>query len=251
MQSRLGIHRRRLGRLLDAVQDEVIGRGDKTLRRARTRLCPRAGSVGRRRQRVPHLQELTHGTRRGPWPPEAHQDKPSSRKNGRTIRQELDGARLDDTAPRKWRRWRPASARADLLRQVHALGRSRLPVWEGEPDNIIGVLTTREMLAPALMDSGPSTCGRCCARRPWSGTDRSALDVVDRLRIAPAHMVLVYDEYGHFEGIITPIGHARGDRRRVSGQRRRRAEGWCVRTDGSYLVDGWDCPWTVRGTCCR
>ena len=29
VQSRLGIHRRRLGRLLDAVQDEVIGRGDK------------------------------------------------------------------------------------------------------------------------------------------------------------------------------------------------------------------------------
>ena len=28
-QSRLGIHRRRLGRLLDAVEEEFLGRGDK------------------------------------------------------------------------------------------------------------------------------------------------------------------------------------------------------------------------------
>ncbi len=32
-----------------------------------------------------------------------------------------------------------------------------------------------------------------------------ALDVIDRLRKSPIHMLLVYDEYGHFKGIITPM----------------------------------------------
>ncbi len=30
-----------------------------------------------------------------------------------------------------------------------------------------------------------------------------ALDVIEALRQTPAHMVLVYDEFGHFEGIVT------------------------------------------------
>jgi putative hemolysin len=34
---------------------------------------------------------------------------------------------------------------------------------------------------------------------------QSALEVGDRLRTSPAHMVLVYDEHGHFEGIVTPM----------------------------------------------
>jgi putative hemolysin len=35
-------------------------------------------------------------------------------------------------------------------------------------------------------------------------SDRTgALDVIQSLRKSPAHMVLVYDEYGHFEGIVT------------------------------------------------
>ncbi len=34
---------------------------------------------------------------------------------------------------------------------------------------------------------------------------QDALEVVDRLRTAPAHRVVVFDEYGHFEGIVTPM----------------------------------------------
>lgn len=35
---------------------------------------------------------------------------------------------------------------------------------------------------------------------------QSALEVVVRLRKAPAHKVRVYDKYGHFERIIIPMG---------------------------------------------
>jgi putative hemolysin len=44
------------------------------------------------------------------------------------------------------------SEKTELLQRIHDLSRSRLPVWEGDVDNIIGVLTTRDILAPALMN---------------------------------------------------------------------------------------------------
>lgn len=38
------------------------------------------------------------------------------------------------------------SEKANLLQHLHDLSRSRLPVWEGDVDNIICVLTTRDIL---------------------------------------------------------------------------------------------------------
>ena len=51
-------------------------------------------------------------------------------------------------------------------------------------------------------------------------------------------MALVFDEYGHFEGIVTAGRHPRGDHRRFQEE-----EGdepaFVIREDGSFLVSGW------------
>ena len=124
-----------------------------------------------------------------------------------------------------------------LLQCLHDLSRSRVPVWDGEVDNIIGVLTTRDILAPVLMNE-PFDLRALLREAPVVRDGKSALEVVDRLRTAPAHMVLVYDEYGHFEGIITPMDvltaiagefpdHVTDEPKVVT------------RADGSYLIAGW------------
>lgn len=124
-----------------------------------------------------------------------------------------------------------------LLQRLHDISRSRVPVWDGEVDNIIGVLTTRDILAPALMNE-QFDLRTLLREAPVVRDGKSALEVVERLRAAPAHMVLVYDEYGHFEGIITPMDvleaiagefpdHATDEPKIVT------------RTDGSYLIAGW------------
>jgi putative hemolysin len=129
------------------------------------------------------------------------------------------------------------SDRAKVLRQFDAVGRSRLPVWDGDMDNVIGVLTTLDLLSVAFGDAAFDL--RALLRgAPVVRDGQSALDVVDRLRTAPAHMVLVYDEYGHFEGIITPMDVLEAiagefpddptDEPKV-----------VTRADGSYLVAGW------------
>ncbi len=86
-----------------------------------------------------------------------------------------------------------SSDKAALFQQLHDLSRSRLPVWESDVDNIIGVLMTRDILAPALMNE-PFDLRALLREAPVVRDGQSALEVVDRPHTAPAHMELVYDE---------------------------------------------------------
>lgn len=130
-----------------------------------------------------------------------------------------------------------SSNKAELLQNLQDLSRSRLPVWDGDVDNIIGVLTVRDILVPAMLDS-PIDLRTLLREAPVVGDGQSALDVVDRLRTAPTHMVLVYDEYGHFVGIITPMNVLEA----IAGEfPDEGADEPKVVTsaDGSYLIAGW------------
>ncbi|WP_108483472.1 hemolysin family protein [Oceaniglobus ichthyenteri] len=126
---------------------------------------------------------------------------------------------------------------AEILQRLQGVNRSRLPVWDGNVDNIIGVLVIRDILAPTLLNTPFDL--RALLRDVRVVRDgQSALEVVERLRTAPAHMVLVYDEHGHFEGIITPMDvleaivgdfpDAITDEPKV-----------VRKADGTYLVAGW------------
>lgn len=129
------------------------------------------------------------------------------------------------------------SDKTELLQRLHDLSRSRLPVWEGNADNIIGVLATRDILGPLLMEE-PFDLRALLREAPVVRDGQSALDIVDRLRTAPAHMVLVYDEYGIFEGIITPMDILEA----IAGEFPDSVTDEpkvVTRADGSYLVAGW------------
>jgi putative hemolysin len=124
-----------------------------------------------------------------------------------------------------------------LLQALILYNRSRMPVWEGNPDNIIGVLTSRDTLAPAMKE-GPFDLRSLLRDAPVMQEWQSGLDVIDRLRGAPAHMVLVYDEYGHFSGIVTPMNILEA----IAGEFPDEGEDEpkiMMRDDGSWLVAGW------------
>ncbi len=92
-----------------------------------------------------------------------------------------------------------ATIRKLLLETQH----SRLPAGEGSVDAMVGVVQTRELLAAAL--SG----GRIDPRRhvrtaPIVHDQADALDVLATLKEADVPVALVHDEYGHFEGLVTP-----------------------------------------------
>jgi len=80
---------------------------------------------------------------------------------------------------------------------------SRLPVGEGSVDSMIGVIQSRELLAAAL--SGKALDARSHVRAaPIVHDQADALDVLATLKESDVPVALVHDEYGHFEGIVTP-----------------------------------------------
>ena len=80
---------------------------------------------------------------------------------------------------------------------------SRLPVGEGAVDNMVGVVKTRDLLAALL--SGQSYEPRKHMRSaPIVHDQADALDVLTTLKESEVPVALVHDEYGHFEGIVTP-----------------------------------------------
>lgn len=141
-----------------------------------------------------------------------------------TPRHEVDLVDVTDTA-------------AQVVRRFRETKRSRLPVRDGEEDNVIGVLSSRDFLEQR--PRGESFDLRSLIiPAPVVRDGQAALDVIETLRAAPAHMALVYDEYGHFEGIVTAMdvleaitggfGDDAQDEPKV-----------VVREDGSLLVAGW------------
>ncbi len=80
---------------------------------------------------------------------------------------------------------------------------SRLPVSEGSPDNVIGVVQSRALLA-ALLSGQPLDIRAQVQQAPVIPDTLYALDALATLRDSEVPMALVHDEYGHFEGVVTP-----------------------------------------------
>jgi putative hemolysin len=92
----------------------------------------------------------------------------------------------------------PESIRKAIMESVH----SRLPVHEGAPDEVLGVIQAKDLLDAYLIGAQPDI--RAYIRSaPVVPDTADALDVVGIIKSSAVHMVLVHDEYGHFEGVVT------------------------------------------------
>lgn len=104
-------------------------------------------------------------------------------------------------------------ATADAIRQVRRRGFNRLPVYEGDTSNIVGVvtLTTWDLLEPGFADRPLSELMR--PARYVSPQERLE-DLLPVLRDRDDQMAIVVDEYGSTIGMITVddiIGSVVGD----------------------------------------
>ena len=92
-----------------------------------------------------------------------------------------------------------AAIRAKLLATPH----SRLPVADGSIDAVIGVVQARDVAA-ALARGEALDLKQLVRKAPFVVDQIDAMDALDALRRADVPMALIHDEYGHFEGIVTP-----------------------------------------------
>ena len=89
--------------------------------------------------------------------------------------------------------------RAALLKTPH----TRLPVAEGSVDSVIGVVQARDIVS-ALFRGEPLNLRILMREAPVLPDQVDAMDALGALRRADVPMGFVHDEYGHFEGIVTP-----------------------------------------------
>lgn len=92
-----------------------------------------------------------------------------------------------------------AAIRRVLMESPH----SRLPAADGNVDDMIGVVQTRDILA-TLLAGKPLDARKHVQQAPIVHDQADALDVLAKLKEADMPMALVHDEYGHFEGVVTP-----------------------------------------------
>ncbi|WP_293808015.1 hemolysin family protein [uncultured Bosea sp.] len=141
-----------------------------------------------------------------------------------TPRREVEVIDLEDSAE-------------EIRAQLRASRRSRLPVQDGEADAIVGVVVVKDLIE--FLQAGDIQDLRALVQEtPIVMDTADSLHVLREIRSSRVHMALVFDEYGHFEGIITP-----GDvLEAIIGAFQEEEEdepAIVTRADGSYLVAGW------------
>ncbi len=92
-----------------------------------------------------------------------------------------------------------AEVRAAIKDSPHSL----LPVADGSPDRIIGVIKVKEVLA-TLLAGRKLNIGRLMKKAEVIPDQLDAMDALRLLQQSDVSMALVHDEYGHLEGVVTP-----------------------------------------------
>lgn len=135
--------------------------------------------------------------------------------------------------------WLDVDLDADGIRDaLLATQHTRLPVAEGSVDSVIGVVQARD-IAAALFRGETLDLRRLMRAAPVLPDQVDAMDALGALRRADVPMGLVHDEYGHFEGIVTPANLLAA----IAGDFASDADpgdtpSLIVREDGSLLVSG-------------
>ena len=128
----------------------------------------------------------------------------------------------------------PETIRQKITQTHH----SRLPVGEGSPDNIVGILQIRELL-PSYM-RGDTVELRDFVRQAPVLPDRiDALEALNALREAAVPIALIHDEYGHFEGLVTPADILDAIAGAFKSDDEAGEPEAVEREDGSWLLAGW------------
>ncbi|MBV8687483.1 MAG: HlyC/CorC family transporter [Alphaproteobacteria bacterium] len=92
---------------------------------------------------------------------------------------------------------------AEIREALRAAAHSRYPVAEGSVDKLVGVVQARDIVI-ASIEGRPLNLRELIREVPVVPDQMDAMDTLNVLRGAEVPVAFVHDEYGHFEGIVTP-----------------------------------------------
>ncbi len=131
---------------------------------------------------------------------------------------------------------------AEVLDTVLDSRFTRLPIYEGEADNIVGVLHAKALLREVRSHVGSLDEINVLevASKPWFIPDTTTLfDQLQAFRKRREHFALVVDEYGSLMGVVTLediLEEIVGD---IADEHDVAVAGVRPEPGGTYVVDGW------------
>lgn len=128
-----------------------------------------------------------------------------------------------------------------IVEDILASPYTRVPLWEGEPENIVGVVHTKDLIR-ALKAAGDDMSQlniRAILKKPWFIPDTTEVsDQLNAFLKRKSHFALVVDEYGEVQGLITLEDIIEEIVGEISDEHDIVVQGVRPQPDGSVNVDG-------------
>jgi putative hemolysin len=141
--------------------------------------------------------------------------------------------------PRSEIEWLDASdSVAQALAKASASGHSWYPVCRGSLDDVVGVVKIATLLDEATRAPGlPDRMDAHALPAVFVPETLSGMELLEQFRTRSTRILLVVDEYGVVQGLMTPLDMLEA----ITGELQPQAQvdAWAVqRPDGSWLLDG-------------
>lgn len=128
-----------------------------------------------------------------------------------------------------------------IVKEMLASPHTRMPLWQGTQDNIVGVLHAKDVLR-ALSEVGNDYSMLDIikiAMKPWFVPDTTTLqDQLNAFLRAKSHFAIVVDEYGEVEGLLTLEDILEEIVGEIADEHDIEVKGVKHEADGSVVVDG-------------
>lgn len=117
---------------------------------------------------------------------------------GETTAEEVMVPRVDITGVERETPW------SEMLDRIRSAQHSRIPVYEGTIDEIVGILYVKDILPAVLADEEPAEGWTSVMRTPvFIPASKRIADLLREFRQARRHIAIVADEYGGTAGLVT------------------------------------------------
>jgi len=129
----------------------------------------------------------------------------------------------------------------ELIKQVLKAPYTRIPVWKGNPENIVGVLHAKDLLRAVQVHKGnvEELDIEKIATPPWFVPETTTLfSQLAAFRQRREHFALVIDEYGDLQGMVTLEDILEEIVGEIVDEHDVEIPGVRITSDGTYVIDG-------------
>ena len=124
-----------------------------------------------------------------------------------------------------------------IHRKISESGHSRLPVSNGDLDNVVGIAQAKDLIATALTGK-PINLNEVLKQPAFVPRSTPAFQVLELFKQSGTHIALVVDEYGGIEDLLTHHDILEAIAGDMPSGENSAAPKAVQRQDGSWLLDG-------------